>query len=134
MGDMRDHGRGGGGARLWAAGFGMLALLVQALVPQGFMVAREGGLPAIVICTGHGPVLSRDDLRGYPAKAPDHKSNMVCDFTAHGGGVAPPTTAMLAGSALWSHPDIIISNLDVAPGRGLAAPPPPSHAPPITLA
>jgi Protein of unknown function (DUF2946) len=135
MGDMRDGGRTGAGARLWAAGFGLLALLVQVLVPQGFMVARAGGLPAVVICTGHGPVLSRDDLRGSPAKAPEHKSNMVCDFAAHGGCVASPTTPMLAGSAMWSHPDSAITKaVDLAPGRGLAAPPPPSQAPPFTLA
>jgi len=133
MADMRESGPRGAGTRLWAVAFGILALLVQALVPQGFMVAREGDRSAIVICTGHGPLLSSDDLRGYPAKAPEHKSSMVCDFAGHGGGLASAALPVLAVPTLWSHPDMDAPSLEVAPGRGLAAPPPPSQAPPLTL-
>jgi len=130
---MRGGGQKGAEARFLAAAFGMLALLVQAFVPQGFMVAREGDRPAIVICTGHGPLLGSDDLRGYPAKAPEHKSSMVCDFAGHGAGLASAAPPVLAVPTLWSHPDTDTPSLKVAPGRGLAAPPPPSQAPPLTL-
>ena len=33
-----------------------LALALQVLVPQGFMLSGAPGRTALVICTGHGPV------------------------------------------------------------------------------
>jgi hypothetical protein len=108
----------------------MLALLAQVLAPQGFMVARQGGLPAIVICTGHGPVLSRDDLGGHPAKSPNAKPDMVCGFAGHGLGLAASPPLMVARAMAWSPPVLVASSADLAPGRGLAAPPPPSQGPP----
>jgi hypothetical protein len=108
----------------------MLALLAQVLAPQGFMVARQGGLPAIVICTGHGPVLSRDDLGGHPVKSPKAKPDMVCGFAGHGLGLAASPPLTVANAMAWSPPVLIASSADLAPGRGLAAPPPPSQGPP----
>jgi hypothetical protein len=108
----------------------MLALFLQVLVPQGFMTAREGGRPAIVICTGHGPVLSRGDLPGRPSKAPKSKPDVVCGFAAHGAGATPPSTPAAAKAMARWIPDIPPSQADLAPGRGLAAPPPPSQGPP----
>jgi hypothetical protein len=108
----------------------MLALLVQVLVPQGFMVARQGGLPAVVICTGHGPVLSRDDLGGHPAKSPKAKPDMVCGFAGHGLGLAATPPLMVSKAMAWSAPVLIAASADLTPGRGLAAPPPPSQGPP----
>src|ERR1700722_13884364 len=81
-------GRGGTGERRWAAGLAMLALLVQVLVPQGFMVARQGDRPAIVVCSGHGPAMSGADMGGHPAKSPKSKPDMVCGFAGHGLGLA----------------------------------------------
>jgi hypothetical protein len=108
----------------------MLALTVQVLVPQGFMVARQGERPAIVICTGHGPVLSRDDLGGHPAKSPKAKPDMACGFAGHGLGLMAGATPLLASAIAWSPPVVAAPNADLAPGRGLAAPPPPSQGPP----
>jgi len=124
---MLDNRRASAGARRWAACLAMLALLAQVLAPQGFMVARQGGLPAIVICTGHGPVLSRDDLGGHPAKA---KPDTVCGFAGHGLGLAASPPLMLASAVAWSPPVLVAASADLAPGRGLAAPPPPSQGPP----
>ena len=45
-----------------------LALLVQILVPQGFMVSAAGSTPGLVICTGHGPLLSPGSP-SHPGKA-----------------------------------------------------------------
>lgn len=97
------------------------------------MVAREGGLPAIVICTGHGPVLSRDDLVGHPSKAPDSKHDLVCSFAGHGIANAAAVSLAVAGVLHWSAPDFDQPQFDLAPGRGLAAPPPPSQGPPASL-
>jgi hypothetical protein len=116
-----------------AAGLAVLALLVQVLAPPGFMVARERGQPAIVICTGHGPVLSRDDLGGHPGKAPKSRPDAVCGFAGHGAGVTASALSAVSTSAPWSSPDPVASNADLAPGRGLAAPPPPAQAPPPIL-
>jgi hypothetical protein len=105
----------------------MLALAAQVLVPQGFMVARQGERPAIVICTGHGPVLSRDDLGGHPAKA---KPDLACGFAGHGLGLAATPPLLVATGVAWASPLPLALGADLAPGRGLAAPPPPSQGPP----
>jgi hypothetical protein len=133
MDDMRGSMRIEVIERGLAAGLAMLALVVQVLVPQGFMVARQGDRPAIVICTGHGPVLSRDDLGGHPGKAPKSRPDAVCGFAGHGAGVTAAGLFAFAAPAPWSAPDPVASNADLAPGRGLAAPPPPSQAPPPIL-
>ena len=112
----------------------MLALLVQVLVPQGFMVARQGNRPAIVICTGHGPVLSRDDLGGQPSKAPKSEPDLQCGFSGHGLGLTQSVAPMIASAMYWSTPDLVGADADLAPGRGLAAPPPPSQGPPSPIA
>jgi hypothetical protein len=127
---MRDSRKAVARAGRWAAGLAMLALLVQVLVPQGFMVARQGGLPAVVICTGHGPVLSRDDLGGHPVKSPKAGADMACGFAGHGLGLAASPPLMASQATVWSAPLLIASSADLAPGRGLAAPPPPSQGPP----
>ena len=127
---MRQTRRAGGKAGYWAACLAVLALTVQVLVPQGFMVARQGDRPAIVICTGHGAVLSRDDLGGHPAKAPKSKPDMPCGFAGHGLGLATAPLALLASVSSWRLPGPSASSADLAPGRGLAAPPPPSQGPP----
>ena len=119
-------------ARRWAAGLAVLAMFLQVMVPQGFMAAREGGWPAIVICTGHGPVLSRGDLPGHPAKAPKSKPDVVCAF-AHGAGAPPPSTPTAAATKTGWTPDIVSSEADLIPGRGLVAPPPPSQGPPNSI-
>jgi hypothetical protein len=132
MGDMWDGGRSILSARRLAAGLAVLAMFLQVVVPQGFMTAREGGWPAIVICTGHGPVLSRGDLPGHPAKAPKSKPDVVCAF-AHGAGAAPPSTPTAAATKTRWTPDITTSQADLIPGRGLVAPPPPSQGPPTFI-
>jgi hypothetical protein len=131
---MLAGGRGDMSGRRWAVGFALLALWLQIVVPQGFMVAREGSLPALVICTGHGAVLSRDDLGGYPDTPAKSKSDMVCGFAGHGMAMSPPLAARLASAMAWTHSDAVQPGGDLTRGRSLAAPPPPSQAPPIPVA
>ena len=117
--------RGGLGAAL-----AMLALVLQICVPGGFMVSREGGAPALVVCTGHGALITVADNHGAPAKAPagDHG---VCAFAGHGAAtfdapVAVPAVITIAFTAAPTN-----APADPTPGRGLAAPPPPSQGPPL---
>ncbi|HEX4712718.1 hypothetical protein [Phenylobacterium sp.] len=109
-----------------------LSLAVKVLVPAGFMVAADGGTPGLVICTGHGPV-TLAALGEGPSKAPaQKKSDAPCAFA---GSTTPPTPSLVAAIAEpYAQPPLRIAAIrssHVAPGRGLAAPPPPSHAPPI---
>ena len=108
----------------------ILALALKILVPQGFMVADRGALFPLVICTGHGPMLVLPEGHD-PSKTPEKKSDAPCAFA---GSVTPPTPSLVAAIAEpYALPALRIAAIrsnDTAPGRGLAAPPPPSHAPP----
>ncbi|QUD88868.1 hypothetical protein [Phenylobacterium montanum] len=110
----------------------LVALLLQVLVPAGYMVADGQQGPAIVVCTGHGPLLAAGDL-GHPGKAPASRPDAPCAFAGH-GALAPPTvTATLAPSPVSYAPALNAIFADLAPGRGLAAPPPPALGPPAAI-
>ena len=109
----------------------LLALALKVLVPQGYMVSERGpGFP-LVICTGHGPLTLNEDGHGVPKDPIQKKSDAPCT----GAGAVTPVTP----SALTAVSELIVlvaedlhsdKALDLIPGRGLAAPPPQSHAPP----
>jgi hypothetical protein len=113
-------------------GFGallaLLALTINALSPPGFMMSRGQGGPAIVICTGHGPAT----LPGH-GDGPGHTTGhqQVCPFAGHGLASSPPPLAVIARDRFAREAIVATAGTDLAPGRGLAAPPPPSQAPPI---
>jgi hypothetical protein len=112
----------------------ILLLALQLAIPSGFMVSGSPTGPAIVVCTGHGPLTLRTGDQGQPGKAPHSKSSGACPFAGHGGAPLTPepptpqvvTYAAVAGLGPLSAPDLL-------PGRGLAAPPPPSQGPPVLL-
>jgi len=126
---------GGGdmnGGRRWFIALAALALLMQLLIPQGFMVQAEAAGPGLVICTGHGAFVVAD--KQHPAKPPKPAGDAPCAFAAHGATAPPPPPAAAAAPALEPRPDVAVLSLrDLTPGRGLAAPPPPSHGPPARL-
>ena len=118
------------GARL-AACLAAAALALPIALPPGFMPARTDGGPAIVICTGHGPWPARLDDHGRPAKPPARNQGGVCVFACHGGvAPAPAAPAAVALTAVVNAAEPSIEARDLQPGRGLAAPPPPSQGPP----
>jgi len=107
----------------------IFALAVKVLVPPGFMVAGNAGAFPLVICTGHGPLILGDHS---DQKAPSHKSSDApCAFA---GSATPPTPSVVASIAeplpIAMDQIVGVKSADQAPGRGLAAPPPQSHAPP----
>lgn len=134
MGLRAGHRRGGWRAFLTLA---MLALVMKVAAPPGFMFAAEdrGGHAApafaLVICTGHGPLdLGSGKDKGGQSKP---RADAPCAFAGH---AAPPTPALgaaipLAGLADYKAPTVLLA--DLIPGRGLAAPPPPSQGPPRFL-
>ena len=121
------------GERRFFVALAVLAFMLQVLVPPGFMVSG-GASHAVVICTGHGPLTASIDDHGRPAKSPDNKSNHACPFAGHGGtplSLSPQSVErIVVARHLAEGPGPVA---DLAPGRGLAAPPPPSHGPPQAL-
>jgi hypothetical protein len=114
-----------------------LALFLQVLAPAGTMVTREGDQTFLTLCTGHGPLLiaAADDPSGGKKAPPMGKtSDAPCAFAGHAPPVPLPTVAPLERPTRAVTPDIALAPASVpAPGRGLAAPPPPSQAPPTLL-
>ncbi len=104
----------------------LAALWIQALIPAGYMISPDQG-PGLVICTGHGPLTGQNR---HPDGAPSANHDGVCLFAGHGLAVAPPLLARLPTRQIIVHSPTITVSVAQTPGRGLAAPPPPSHAPP----
>ena len=109
----------------------MLALVLQICVPGGFMVSRQDGAPTLVVCTGHGALVAVADDHGRPAKAPATHDNAVCAFAGHGVAMLDGAPPVLVAASFSFSPETVATPADRAPGRGLAAPPPPSQAPPL---
>jgi hypothetical protein len=129
--DRRAANRGLRGA-LFALAF--VALFLKVLAPPGFMVedGTRGGSFPIVICTAQGQV----QLDAAHDGAPVHKSgsDSACPFAGNGVGAAPPLGALPAVAIPTAYRAIAAKSApDLAPGRGLAAPPPPSQGPPTLL-
>lgn len=126
--------------RRWLMLAMLVAMAARVLVPAGWMpVAGPAGV-TLGLCDGGAMApadmamamaASQDRLRhaGVPMHhqgAPDHP----CAFAGAAASVDVPVLAalpvMAAGAVVV--PAAVVAL--VAPGRGLAAPPPPSHAPP----
>lgn len=109
-----------------------LALALQVLVPQGFMLSGAPGRTAVVICTGHGPLILADAGKSK-APAPKSKADAPCPFAAHGGGGVSPAPATAAAITWPAYVAVMLPRPQpVFVGRGLAAPPP-ARAPPTRL-
>ena len=117
-----------------------LALALNVLVPPGFMPGRAedpAGFP-LVLCTSHGAVtIDGAALIGTPSpskKTPDQNSghDMPCAFAGHGAGLATPDLAAFEAVEFiaYAAPAAPTLNSNLAPGRGLAAPPLPARGPP----
>lgn len=72
----------------------LLALLVRAAIPAGWMPNTTGDAP-LIICTGHGPsVLGEGGPRPVPGEPHHSGRHDHCVFS--GAGVAPLPEALLA--------------------------------------
>jgi len=123
IGVWRRFGAGRGCAITLAA----LAILIQVCVPQGYMVRADRAVQGLVICTGHGAFsLATQDNHGKAPKSVDS----ACAFALHGALGGAPTPIRIAGLRIEAETEVAARLFDLAPGRGLAAPPPPSQGPP----
>jgi hypothetical protein len=107
----------------------LLALWMQVLVPAGFMVSTTDGNPNIVICTGHGALDLAD--HDHSGKAPQSKADAPCVFAGHGLATETPEPMRVAAPVYAYAASPAPAFEQSAPGRGLAAPPPPSRGPPL---
>lgn len=122
-----------GGGRRSGLGLALLALLVLALVPPGFMPGArtsELGVP-LVICTGQGGMVVGEFPGDRQPGPVDEGHKPVCIFA--GLAAAPPPPPIPAPTAPEPAPTAEASPgpaRALAPGRGLTAPPPPARGPP----
>ena len=110
-----------------------LALVFAIVVPPGFMPAHrpDGHGLAIVICTGHGP-LQFDPSSDHKAPPGKSKAGAACPFAANLTPPLLPVLGVVAHAATFG----VVASVTVgnqAPGRGLAAPPPPATGPPALI-
>lgn len=120
----------------WRNLFAFIAVFLLALnnaVPAGFMPVRHAdGSVGLVICTGYGPLVLKS--ASMPA---DHQSggeahhDKPCPFAGHGAPATPMPTA-LSPVAIETLAAVLERGTEegIMPGRGMAAPPPPSRGPP----
>ena len=107
----------------------LLALLVRAAIPSGYMVAQDHG-PKLVICSGHA--VTPPDPGGKPSDD-THKPDPLCAFTGAHVALTAPAGPDLAPWTRLATETVTLHRPDLTPGRGLAAPPPPATGPPILL-
>ena len=109
----------------------LIAFVLSAMIPQGFMVGRAdaGRAPTVMICTGHGAIAVASP---FAPKAPAKgKGDAPCAYAGH----AAPTTLAESLKATSAPYDVVLLLASprlssTRPGLGLAAPPPPSQGPP----
>jgi len=95
------------------------------------MVAETRGSFPLVICTGHGPL----DLSGKsdPIHGKKSTTDAPCAFSGHVANTPPASFVVSAGVGLVYLAPAMDRWGDLVPGRGLAAPPPPSQGPPRSV-
>ncbi|MBL8772553.1 MAG: DUF2946 family protein [Phenylobacterium sp.] len=112
--------------------FAVFALLVQAMFPT-FATAGAMSGPGVTICTDMGLAPAPANDAGAPMERPHG-----CDhcLTACAAPALPASPSALVQPVVYTAPAATPTPVvyAVRPGRGLAAPPPPSRGPPSSEA
>jgi hypothetical protein len=132
----------------FAKAFAVLALVatcVRAIVPAGYMVvaSADSRFITISLCSGHGPAEAVIDLTTGdtlaidevpPGTSPDKEQgdSARCVF-ASVAAFAEPGRLLAVLAPLAASTESLRYFFQLAPGRGLAAPPPASTGPPFQL-
>ena len=109
----------------------LLAVCVRAIVPAGYMATVAGDRISVTLCgSGASAILDLGDHGSGDRER--SQPDGVCVF-AMASAAAPPPAPAIGIAAPISAPvvETVGPPAAVAVGQGLAAPPPPSHAPPI---
>jgi len=118
-------------------------MLVRAIVPAGYMLAEadtpHGRYLVVQMCDGHGAAQVVDldtgaflDASKLPGKSDGKTETSPCVFAASAPMASPPAAVE---PIVFQHAfaaDFAVSRT-VAPGRGIAAPPPPATGPPSLI-
>jgi hypothetical protein len=130
------------GKRLGA--IALVALFMRALLPAGYMLAEAdtGGARYVTlqICDGHASaqkLLNLDTgeevlLSALPKKAKDEGAKTPCVFSA-APAIVEPLVAVEPVEFLVETGIVFSLAQNIRPGRGIAAPPPPSTGPPSLI-
>lgn len=123
----------------------LLALVVRAIVPAGYMLAAaetaHGRYLVFELCEGHNQPTQIIDLdtgkRIDPASLPaspakEKTSKQPCVFAAAPAFATPVTLAEPVAFGEAAEP-VVFAASEIRPGRGIAAPPPPSTGPPSLI-
>lgn len=114
--------------RLLALPWLLIALAVQSLSPAEAAAMRIVASPFGICSAAHELGGSH---RPDPAKGHDHDCcAFACALTAL--AAAPPARAFVPQPKARASAPALVPLFDLAPGRGLAAPPPPSRGPPAS--
>ena len=119
-----------------AALLAILAILLRASIPGGFMLsaAKAGGMPDLVICTAQGLMTIAGDHAPGSDDDSGKQQDTSCAFTAVASVTITPTLLSIA-TPIYAEAVVVQRAIpDQRPGRGLAAPPPPTTGPPSLLA
>lgn len=130
------------GRRLGA--IALLAMLVRAIIPAGYMIAEadtgSGRYLTVEMCDGHhaqAQVIDLDtgktvDLSKLPKSGKTDNSSSPCVFAGVVAMASPLSTAEPVEFVVTHQVDFTVTR-DLRPGRGIAAPPPPSTGPPSLI-
>lgn len=128
------------GARLGA--IALLAMLVRAVVPAGYMLAQaedsSGRHLTVQMCVGHAmaatQVIDLDTGKAVdkPEKPRGEAKHAPCVF-AGAAHLAPPIAIAEPFEFVFAVDVDFSDEQGVRPGRGIPAPPPPATGPPATI-
>ena len=130
------------GRRLGA--IALLAMLVRAIIPAGYMLAEadtgSGRYLTVEMCDGHATqaqVIDLDtgklvDLSKLPKSAKTDNNSAPCVFAGATVIESPVAVAEPVEFRVSHEIDFAVVR-DLRPGRGIAAPPPPSTGPPSLI-
>lgn len=120
----------------------MLALALKVVLPAGVMIdptAARAGQMLVVLCSGDGPetamvgpdgaLIDADHDDAPASSGHDHP----CVFAATPAPPAPTLGPAFAAPLGGTQPSPVRAAVALAPGLGLAAPPPPATAPPALI-
>ena len=122
----------------------LIALFMRAVLPAGYMLAEAdtGGARYVTlqICDGHASaqkLLNLDTgeevlLSALPKKVKDDGAKTPCVFSA-GPAIIEPMVAVEPVEFVVETGIVFSPAQSVRPGRGIAAPPPPSTGPPSLI-
>lgn len=131
----RDRSRARWGWSAWAVV--ALAVALRLTVLPGYMIAAQPDTMTVVLCTAQGAVSQTIDLKSSPSAPRKHGGEhpgktSVCPFATAGVALTAPASPIIVLTPRPVLAELLPARTALV-GQGLAAPPPPSTGPPLSL-